>query len=129
MLLFKMAINGIKKAYKGEIIQALLVISDMLFLEFIRFWPFSDKTIKYGPLGEYTIINWDKKLVTLGDPTGCNTWRFDLDQYNNLILYRNAGPMKIVEWSPDINLSCWKDLENELKIIIDNRVNQILLEE
>lgn len=128
MLSIKIMINGIKRyiTSKCTIIDAyhlLIAAFDGIRCELMRFLP-GDKTIKYGPLGEYMIINWDKKLVTLGDPIGVTTWRFSLDKYNHLVLHRGK-----LRWSPDYGLSCWRQLENDIKATINERVDKILLEE
>lgn len=128
-LSYRIVLNGIKNFFKSQwtyndFVKLCWAYVDAIWLEVVRFMPDGDKTIKEGPYGEYMIINWDRKIVTLGDPTGVSTWRFSLDEYNHLVLRRGS-----VKWNPDYNLSCWRLLEKDLKDTIDNKVNQILLEE
>lgn len=101
---------------------------DHIWVELLALFRLGDNAeTKYGPFGEWTRINWTKSLITMGDPMGTSTWRFRLDEHNNLELYR--GMCGHHEWSPDHKLSCWRDLEYNLKERINDKIDELLLEE
>lgn len=89
---------------------------------------FNTKTT-HGPLGEYLTINWTLNTVTFGDPTGHNTYRFRLNEYNELELYK--GICGYHDWNPDTKLGCWREWDTTgfIKKEIDNRIYEQILEE